>query len=134
MRFGTLRSIAHNLGDSISTGLGLPIGLYGYDIFGEARNSAQGFIEIDFVNGAMRGAMPSSVLSDAMLQYSRWFHALAAKHGATVDDFTQLTLRFADAGAYGRHFVATVADRRGRSDSTVYDGMGGLTLTKARPE
>jgi hypothetical protein len=134
MRFGTLRSIAHNLGDSISTGLGLPIGFYGYDIFEEARNSAQGFIEIDFIDRAMRGAMPSAVLSDALLQYTRWLHALAAKHGATIDDFAHLTLRFADAGAYGRHFIATVADRRGRSDSTVYDGMGGLTLAKARPE
>jgi hypothetical protein len=134
MRFGTLRSIAHNLGDSISTGLGLPIGFYGYDIFDEARNSSQGFIEIDFINGVMQGAMPSPVLSDALLQYARWFQVLAAKHGATIDDFTQLTLRFADADAYGRHFVATIADQRGRSDSTVYDGMGGLTLAQARPE
>ena len=134
MRFGTLRSIAHNLGDSISTGLGLPIGLYGYDIFEEAKNSAKGFIEIDFIDGAIRGAMPSSVLSDALLQYTRWLHTLAAKHGATINHFARLTLRFADAGAYGRHFVATVSDHRGRSDSTVYDGMGGLVLAKARPE
>jgi hypothetical protein len=131
MRFGTLRSIAHNLGDSLSTGLGLPIGLYGYDVFEEARNSPEGFIEIDFVNGAMLGAMPSEVLSDAVLQYKRWLAELAAKHGASVEDFTQLTLRFADAGAYGRHFVASVADRKGRSDCTVYDGTGGLTLAKA---
>lgn len=133
MRFGVLRSIAHNLGDSISTGLGLPIGLYGYDIFEEARSSSEGFIEIDFIAGTIRGAMPSTVLSDALLQYTRWLHALAAKHSATLEDFSRLTLRFADATPYGRHFIATIADKRGRSDGTVYDGVGGLTLAKAGP-
>lgn len=133
MRFGTLRSIAHNLGDSISTGLGLPIGLDGYDIFEEAKNSSEGFLEIDFIAGAICGAMPSTVLSDALLQYTRWLHELAAIHGATLDDFSRLTLRFADSKPYGRHFVATIANQRGRSDGTVYDGAGGLTLAKLGP-
>ena len=54
MRFGTLRAVAHNLGDSIASGVGMPIGHYGFDIFEEARNSEAGYVEIDFVNGEMR--------------------------------------------------------------------------------
>jgi hypothetical protein len=29
MRFGELKSIAHNFADSISSGVGLPVGVYG---------------------------------------------------------------------------------------------------------
>ena len=132
MRFGELRSIAHNLGDSISTGLGLPIGFYGYDIFAEARASVEGHVEIDFVRGEMRGAMPSRVMSEAILRYLDWLATLAGKHGGSVEDFAELTIRFADAAPYGPHFVVTIAAVKGRRDITVYHGHGGLTLSKVK--
>ncbi|KRA58563.1 hypothetical protein ASD79_14845 [Caulobacter sp. Root655] len=130
MRFGTLRSIAHNLGDSIASGLGLPIGLYGYDVFAEARASAEGYVEIDFMKGEMRGAMPSNVMSEAILRYLDWLSILAAKHGGSVGDFADLTIRFIDASPYGPHFVVTVASSKERRDTTVYHGHGGLTLAR----
>jgi hypothetical protein len=132
MRFGELKSVAHNLADSISSGIGLPIGLYAYDIFDEAKASPEGYIEIDFVTGAMKGAMPSNVLSEALLQYKRWLVELASKHGVAVSDFTELTIRFGVDVVYGPHFTVSIADQKGRSDVTTYSGMGGKTLTKAR--
>lgn len=130
MRFGTLRSIAHNLGDSIASGLGLPIGLYGYDIFAEARASVEGYVEIDFLRGQMAGAMPSNIMSEAILRYLDWLSTLAAKHGGSVSDFADLTIRFADASPYGPHFVVTIANHKGRQDTAVYHGHGGLTLAR----
>ena len=132
MRFGQLKSIAHNLADSISSGIGLPIGLYVYNIFDEAAASSEGYIEINFVSGAVKGATPSKVLSDALLQYKRWLAELAGKHGAAVSDFAELTARFGVDTVYGPHFTVDIADQKGRTDTTTYSGMGGKTLSKAR--
>ena len=37
MKFDELRSIGHNIADSLASGIGLLIGYYQMDIFGEAR-------------------------------------------------------------------------------------------------
>jgi hypothetical protein len=130
MRFGELKSIAHNFADSISSGIGLPIGTYGYDIFGEAQASADGYIEIDFIASQVYGGATSRVLTDALRQYKAWLPTLAAKHGAELSYFKQLTVRFAVDKVHGPYFTVSISDAKGRSDTTTYNGIGGRTLTK----
>ena len=132
MRFGELKSIAHNFADSISSGLGLPIGTYGYDIFGEAQASADGYIEIDFIASRVYGGATSRVLTEALREYKKWLPTLAAKHGAEVSDFTQLTVRFAVDVVQGPYFTVSMSDTKGRTDKSTYGGYGGKTLVKAQ--
>lgn len=49
MRIGTLRAIAHNIADSLGSGIGLLIGVYGMNVFGEAKRSPDGVVNIDFL-------------------------------------------------------------------------------------
>ena len=131
MRFGELKSIAHNFADSISSGIGLPIGTYGYDIFGEAQASPDGYIEIDFIASRVYGGETSRVLTEALREYKKWLPTLTAKHGAEVSDFTELTVRFAVDVVRGPYFTVSMSDTQGRSDKSTYSGYGGRTLFKA---
>jgi hypothetical protein len=51
VKFRQLESIAHNLADSLGSGVGLLVGIYELDIFGEARRSVEGYITVDFLKG-----------------------------------------------------------------------------------
>jgi hypothetical protein len=51
MKFGTLKSIGHNVADSLASGVGLMIGVYEMDVFGEVTSTPEGFIEVDFLTG-----------------------------------------------------------------------------------
>ena len=62
MKFGELKSIGHNIADSLASGIGLMIGVYETDVFGEARATSAGFIEVDFLNGSTMGGTPSRTL------------------------------------------------------------------------
>lgn len=42
MKFDTLRSIGHNIADSLGSGIGLLIGVYEMDVFGEAAGAPDG--------------------------------------------------------------------------------------------
>ncbi len=132
MRFGELKSIAHNFAHSIASGIGLPIGIYGYDIFGEAQASADGYIEIDFIASRIYGGATSRVLTEALREYKTWLPTLIAKHGAEASDFAQLTVRFAMDVVQGPYFTVSITDMKGRSDKSTYSGYGGRSLVKAR--
>jgi hypothetical protein len=47
MKFGTLKSIGHNIAESLASGIGMMIGVYEMDVFGEAAAAPQGYIEVD---------------------------------------------------------------------------------------
>lgn len=132
MRLGELRSIAHNLADSVASGIGLPIGTYVYDIFAETQASPEGFIAFDFVTGEIDGATPSPVLLGALQRYRAWFPELTRKHNVDTTEFTRLKVRFGVDPVYGPHFTVTVEDRQGRTDTTVYSGLGGRSLARKR--
>jgi hypothetical protein len=65
MKFGKLKSLGHNVADSMASGIGFVIGVYGMDVFGEAAASNEGFIAVDFLGGTTTGAIPSAGLSQA---------------------------------------------------------------------
>lgn len=127
MKLGVLTSIAHNIADSLASGAGLMVGVYDVDLFGEVGRSPGGWIEIDFLAGDITGAEPSAALVRAVRAYSDALPGLCERHGAQVDAFRRLTVRFSGAGALAG-FVTTVEDHDGRRSIDEYRGVPGRRL------
>lgn len=71
MKFGTLKSIGHNIADSLASGIGMMIGVYQMDVFGEAASGPEGYIEVDFLTGQASGAPLSPELARALGLYAK---------------------------------------------------------------
>jgi hypothetical protein len=114
MKIGTLRAIAHNIADSLGSGIGLLIGVYEMDVFGEAVRSSDRFIEVDFLSGkATHGALSPS-LAGAVEKYRAALPELCVKHGASIAaDFRELSARYS-VDIFDRRLEVTIEDRTGR--------------------
>jgi hypothetical protein len=125
MRLGILKSIGHNIADSLACGPGFLIGMYATDIFGEAAATPEGFIEVDFLTGAASGGKTSDELSQALTLYAKEaLPDLCKRHGADVLEFRQLTARFSRDHMSVR-FTVTVEDQQGRRSTDEYMGLPG---------
>lgn len=94
MKFGTLKSIGHNIADSFASGIGLMIGVFEMDVFGEAAAAPQGFIEVDFLTGEAISGKASAELKRALKLYRDALPDLCKRHGAEETDFRHLSARF----------------------------------------
>ena len=128
MKFGELKSIGHNVADSLSSGIGLMIGWCETDIFAEAAHSPEGYILVDFLTGMSSGAKPSKKLGGAISLYSEALPDLCKSHGATAHDFSELTARFSGDRRNSKVLV-TVADHEG---NRVTDEYVGIPLAKIK--
>jgi hypothetical protein len=124
MKHAVLASLGHNIADSLASGIGLMIGVYDMDVFGEAAASQEGFIEVDFLAGATTGAATSASLARAISLYAEALPSLCKKHGVEVTDFEKLSARFLGEG-HRAEFVVTVTDRNGKSTGRRYVGNPG---------
>jgi hypothetical protein len=125
MKFGVLKSIGHNIADSLACGPGFLIGLYSTDIFGEAAATPEGFIEVDFLTGTASGGKVSDNLAHALTLYAKEaLPALCARHGADLSAFRQLKARFSRDHTAMR-FTVTVEDQSGRRSTDDYMGLPG---------
>ena len=125
MKFDELRSIGHNIADSLGSGIGLLIGgFYDMDVFGEAGRSAEGFMAIDFLTGETAGAKPSPYLARAIARYRTALGDLCRKHGTSAAAFRALTVRYS-IDRHGRRFLVTIEDHRGRRAVDEYVGTPG---------
>jgi hypothetical protein len=124
MKFDELRSIAHNIADSLASGIGLLIGYYQMDIFGEASRSLRGFIEVDFLAGTCPIGSPSASLARAVGLYKDALADLCTRHGTSSSAFRGLTARYSE-DAYGKRFVVTIEDQRGHRSTDEYVGIPG---------
>jgi hypothetical protein len=124
MKFGILKSIGHNIADSLACGPGLMIGVLSTDIFNEAAAAPNGFIEVDFLAGAVTGGKISNDLSLAVTLYAKALPDLCKRHGADVAEFRQLTARFSDQHPLAR-FTVTIEDQHGRRSTDEYRGLPG---------
>lgn len=118
MKFGKLESIAHNVADSLGSGIGLLVGVYEMDIFGEAKRSPEGYITVDFLTGTSSGGIPSADLARAIALYKKGLAELCEKHGTTPAAFQELTARFSG----DRYIVVSVTDHTGRRSSKEFVG------------
>jgi hypothetical protein len=80
MKFDALRSIGHNIADSLGSGIGPLIGVYGTDIFDEARRSPERCIVVDFLSGKVTRGKASRSLLRAVALYGDALPALCQKH------------------------------------------------------
>jgi hypothetical protein len=127
MKHDQLRSIAHNIADSLASGSGLMIGYFPTDVFAEAGNAPEGHLIVDFLTGEIWGARPTPRLAEAVALYRDVLPCLCAKHGAFIAEFRELTARYSRGVLYSR-FIVTIEDTRGRRSSAEYDGCGGRRL------
>jgi hypothetical protein len=124
MKFGQLRSIGHNIADSLAGGVGLMIGVYELDVFGEAAAGSAGYILVDFMTGASHGSPVSANLAAAIALYAQALDGLCQRHGLRAEHFQELTARYS-LDVNGPRFVVTVADKNGRYASDEYLGVPG---------
>ena len=122
MKIGTLRSIAHNMADSLGGGCGILIGVYEMNVFGEATRSTGGVITIDFLAARATQGRASRALLLAVAKYRRVLPVLCAKQGASIEDFRMLTARYS-GDVFHRRIVVTVRDRLGRCYVDEYVGI-----------
>jgi hypothetical protein len=127
VKFNELRSIGHNIADSLASGIGLLIGAYDMNVFAEARRSRDGFITVDFLKGTCTGGKPSPSLARAVAAYRDALPALCKKHGTTPTAFRQLTARYLVEG-YRKRFIVTVEDQNGHCAVDEYVGVPGMRI------
>lgn len=121
-KFAVLRSIGHNLADSLGSGVSLLVGAYeGYDIYAEAAAAPDGSVEIDFLAGRATNVSVSPVLAEVLARFVLELPEFCARHGARPDDFAGLAARFSGTPANPKVTV-TVTNRAGRRASDHYVG------------
>jgi hypothetical protein len=125
MKHDDLRSIAHNIADSLASGMGFLIGLYEMNVFREAADSPKGRLTVDFLHGIAIDGNASPSLSKALLHYRDALPALCERHGISASAFRELTVQYFVAGIYGRRFLVTVEDQAGRRSVDEYEGIPG---------
>ena len=129
MKFGELKSIGHNIADSLASGIGLMIGTYDTDVFGEAAKSPEGYLLVDFLAGTSSGASPTASLAKDISLYAEALDDLCHRHGVGADAFRELKARYM-MDSDGPKFIVTIEDRNGRRSTDEYLGMPGRRVTE----
>jgi hypothetical protein len=132
MKFDELRAIGHNIADSLADGNGLLIGAYDLNVFGEACQSPEGFIEVDFLTGTSSGGHPSPALARAIVLYCEALPLLCKKHGASPSAFRHLSARYFIEG-FARRFTVMVENQQGRRATDEYMGLPGERIKVLDP-
>jgi hypothetical protein len=122
MKHDQLCAIAHNLADSMASGLCFVIGYHPVDIFGEAALSKNRLIEVDFLEGRIVRGNASDNLKLAAASFKDILPKFCLDNGASLADFKVLSATF-EASALGPRMLLTVADHRGQSSVTEYAGV-----------
>ena len=130
MKLGTLKSIGHNISDSLASGIGLMIGVYTMDVFAEAAGEPEGFVVVDFLAGSTTAATASADFRRAIGHYRDALPELCAKHGVKPTEFAKLETRYGTDLVHGAHFTVTVEDIDGRHSIDRYIGVPGKRLRR----
>jgi hypothetical protein len=77
---------------------------------------------VDFLMGTASHGVVSRLLADAIAKYRAALPELCAKHGASIDDFRELSARYSAAGV-SRRIAVTIEDRNGRRAEDEYLGI-----------
>ena len=133
MKLGELKSLGHNIADSLASGIGLPIGIFQTDVFSEASSSLEGFIVLDFLRGQATGGEASPDLLRAVVLYQEALPQFCDKHRLQLADIAVLRARYGVDAVYGRHFTVTVQAVGGKTSSDRYIGVPGRRLRRGRP-
>ncbi len=121
MKHGELGAIAHNIADSMASGLGLLVGFRPINIYAAAAKSPDGHVTVDLLSGAISGGPVSPGLAAVIADYCGIFPDFCARHGGDVSDFAVCRVRFWKTHQDVR-FRVTVRDAKGRESETDYAG------------
>ncbi len=132
MKFGKLKSLGHNLADSMASGMGFIIGIYRMDVFAEAAASEEGHITVDFLNGTASGAKPSESLSRAIVLFRDAVPLMCEKHGIELAYVKTLIARFGTDAAHGPHFRVMVESATGKKSTDQFIGIPGKRLKRRK--
>lgn len=132
MKLGILKSIGHNIADSLGSGIGIMIGVYDMNVFVEAEGEPEGFVIVDFLAGSTQALTVSADLRRALLRYRDALPALCVKHGVDPQEITRLEARYGTDRVYGRHFTVTVEGRSGKQSTDRYMGVPGKRVRRRR--
>jgi len=122
MKHAELRSIVHNVADSLGSGIGLIIGHYEMDVYGDAERSHERAITVDFLHGVVIEGEPSTSLVESIALYKTAFADLCSKAGGSIANVVEAKARFW-SDALNRHFTVTITDRDGHRSATDYAGI-----------
>ena len=134
MKLGALKAFAHNIGDSLGSGLCLMIGVRDVDIFAEAGNSKEGFIEVDFLSGDTSGGAVSENLKRAIQDFRDALPKLAHENGVEFELISNLQIRFGTRPVHGRRMCVKVEDKQGRTAQEWYYGSPARRIRPAPGE
>ena len=132
MKIGELTSFAHNVADSLASGICFMVGVLGVDVHGEAAASPIGHVTVDFLRGTSSGSPVSADLRFAIERYSQQLPELARRHGIDPDEIAVMTARFGTDPVAGAHFLVTVQTVDGRQSVDQYVGFPGRRHGKPR--
>lgn len=123
MKFATLKSIAHNIADSLGCGIGFMIGVYDeINIYEEASKTPENYIEVDFLTGQSSGGIPSLWMAKIFEDYAKVLPDFCERHGATVTDFKCLSARY--SGIWPETcIVVTIEDQKCKRSIDKYVGL-----------
>lgn len=121
MKHAKLRAVAHNLADSLASGVSLLTGAYELDLYGDAARAPGERLVLDLMNGAVIEGALSPALATALARLGPEFARLCAAAGTEPGDCRRAIARFhARAGACG--FTLLIEDRAGRTTEADYEG------------
>ncbi|MBK4215464.1 hypothetical protein JJJ17_05940 [Paracoccus caeni] len=129
MKHGDLRSVAHDIADSLASGVSLMTGAYDLTIFDDAARSEGGMLTVDLLCGKVVNGQPSRALIDAVARIPAEFDRLCRARGASKAD-----CRRAMAYFYYRRvdhgITLVVEDSRGKVTETDYSGIPAHRVTE----
>lgn len=131
-KLAKLKSVGHNIADSLASGIGLMIGVYQMDVFAEAESEPEGFVLIDFLVGTTDAHTVSAGCREAINLYRKALPELCSKHEIEIASFTRLEARFGTDPVYGRYFTVTVEGLDGKRSTDRYIGVPGKRMRRAR--
>ena len=124
-KFGELKSIGHNIADSLASGIGLMIGMYEINVFEDAGRSLNGRIVVDFLRGSVVSGYSSAALTEAVERYREALPELCIKHCVDISEFKTLEAWYGTDKVHRRHFTVTVENQHGKKSVDTYFGSPG---------
>jgi len=132
MKLGKLKSVGHNIADSLASGIGLMIGIYEMNVFAEAAGEDEGFVVVDFLTGETNARTASASFRSAVRLYRDALPDLCSKHGVALEDFKKLEVRYGTDPVYGPHFTVSIEGQAGQHSRDQYVGIPGKRMRRRR--
>lgn len=128
MKMGELRSLGHNIADSLSSGVCLMVGIYDVDVHRAAAASREGYIDVDFIAGKSTCGLFSFKLRKAIRRYAEELPNFCRKHSLNLSEIKRISARFFTDPVDGPSFTVTVETVDGRRSIDRYAGFPGKRL------